>query len=298
MATFNGARFINEQLDSIYNQTYSNWKLIIRDDSSTDNTIAILKSYQKTWGSNKLIIKKGKRLGFAQNFLKLACDKKIKGDFFAFCDQDDVWLPNKLDVAINALKKKNAKNILLYGGRTFCTDESLKIRGLTPLFTQAPSFQNAFVQNIASGNTMVFNKNTKTLFEQVGIRNILSHDWWTYLLVTGVGGCVTYDPKPYVLYRQHNTNLIGGENSLMLKLLRFKKMINGQLRAGTTLHLESLESVSRILKPSVCCILSRFKKARCKHLLARLYILKLNGFYRQTWQGNISLVLAVLLNRL
>ena len=93
MATFNGEKFLAEQLDSLQIQTISNWRLYVSDDGSSDGTMDIIKRYQVLWGADKLQYRPGPQKGFAQNFLSLACDPDIKADYYAFCDQDDVWLP-------------------------------------------------------------------------------------------------------------------------------------------------------------------------------------------------------------
>jgi glycosyltransferase involved in cell wall biosynthesis len=100
MGTKNGQRFLAEQLDSLIAQTHQNWVLIASDDGSTDDTLRILKAYQAKWPEGKLIIKEGPKRGFCTNFQSMACDPSIRADYYAFCDQDDVWLPTKLDVAL------------------------------------------------------------------------------------------------------------------------------------------------------------------------------------------------------
>jgi glycosyltransferase involved in cell wall biosynthesis len=179
MATFNGEQFITQQLDSLAAQTFINWNLIVSDDGSSDGTLPILKRYQETWRQEKIIIKNGPKRGFAQNFLGLACDKNIKSDFYAFCDQDDVWLPQKLEVAIKHITNFCLDNEpYLYCGRTVYIDEKMNTIGQSTLFNRPTSFENALVQSIAGGNTMVFNRASKLLIETVGLVPTPSHDWW------------------------------------------------------------------------------------------------------------------------
>ena len=101
LCTYNGARFLAEQLDSLEAQTHQNWIVISSDDGSTDQTLEILYQYQAKWPAGKLTIRSGPQKGFCQNFLSLACDPEIKADYYAFCDQDDVWLIDKLKMGIN-----------------------------------------------------------------------------------------------------------------------------------------------------------------------------------------------------
>lgn len=109
LCTFNGEKFLSEQLDSLQSQTYQNWVVIASDDGSTDNTLKILQQYKAKWPSGKLSIRNGPQKGFCQNFLSLACNPDIFADYYAFCDQDDVWLPEKLDVALRNIAA-NQKN--------------------------------------------------------------------------------------------------------------------------------------------------------------------------------------------
>ena len=95
LCTYNGAQFLAEQLDSLEAQVHQNWVVIASDDGSTDQTLEILRQYQAKWSPRKLTIRSGPQKGFCQNFLSLTADPEIRADYYAFCDQDDVWLPNK-----------------------------------------------------------------------------------------------------------------------------------------------------------------------------------------------------------
>jgi glycosyltransferase involved in cell wall biosynthesis len=135
MGTMNGARFLPEQLDSLAAQTHQNWVLIASDDGSTDDTVRILRAYQAKWPAGKMIIKEGPKQGFCVNFLSMACDPVIKADYYAFCDQDDVWLATKLAVAIQNISENQEENIpYVYCGRTSYINEKLKKIGCSPLF--------------------------------------------------------------------------------------------------------------------------------------------------------------------
>jgi glycosyltransferase involved in cell wall biosynthesis len=228
MGTYNGARFLHEQLDSLEAQNHPNWVVVASDDGSKDQTMSILHRYRAKWPQGKLVIKNGPQKGFCHNFLSLACDPEVKADFYAFCDQDDVWLPEKLDVAINTISKNQSISTpFLYCGRTTYVTEELDSCGLSPLFVFPPSFRNALVQSIAGGNTMVFNQAAKTLIEKAGIQNVPSHDWWAYQLISGAEGDIYYDPTPHLLYRQHEGALIGGNRSFSAKIERVWMLLQG-----------------------------------------------------------------------
>ena len=170
MGTKNGQQFLAQQLDSLEVQTHQNWMLIASDDGSSDDTLRILKVYQAKWPAGKVIIKEGPKQGFCVNFLSLACDPNIKADYYAFCDQDDVWLPTKLEVALENIIQHQEENVpYVYCGRTSYVNENLKKIGCSPLFAFPRTFRNALIQSIAGGNTMVFNQSAKNALEKVGV---------------------------------------------------------------------------------------------------------------------------------
>lgn len=132
---------------------------------------------------------------------------------------------------------------LLYCSRTENIDESGKeLKTTSPLFQKEPSFANALVQSIAGGNTMVFNKKALHLLQTAGIQKVISHDWWAYLLITGAGGSVFYDPKPQVKYRQHDKNLIGANVSFLTRTKRLKMLTQGAFRDWNTFNINALQS--------------------------------------------------------
>ena len=210
LCTYNGEKFLSAQLNSIMEQTHKSWIILASDDGSTDLTLQILYEYQKKWSSDRIIIKQGPGKGYSQNFLSLVSSCKIGADYYAFCDQDDVWKPDKLKVAVNNLCLNQIDDQpYLYCGRSIYVFDDLTPIALSPLKKYSAAFENALVENIAGGNTMLFNQATKNILEKVGLVDVVSHDWWIYILVTGVGGNVFYDPEPHILYRQHSKSVIG-----------------------------------------------------------------------------------------
>jgi hypothetical protein len=231
--------------------------------------------------------------------LSLACDPDIKADFYAFCDQDDVWLPDKLKVAVEHIRNStNADQVYAYCGRTIYTNEKLKPFGMSPLFVHPRTFRNALIQSIAGGNTMVFNQATKALFEKTGLVPAVSHDWWLYQLVTGVGGIVFYDPNPQTLYRQHYHALVGSNSSVSALLKRLYKLYCGRYKKWNDKSIESLRQVEPLLLASNIEILNLFEILRKSKLRDRMRLLEICGLYRQTWRGTISLIFFAMLNKI
>ena len=300
LCTFNGERFLTQQLDSLATQTHSNWELFVSDDGSTDTTLEILLAFQAKLPPGRMTIRQGPKKGFCQNFLSLACDSQIRADYYAFCDQDDVWLPTKLAVALENINKYQKKDeAYVYCGRTTYVDENLKNVGCSPLFSYPRNFRNALIQSIAGGNTMVFNPTVKDHLEKAGCVDHPTHDWWVYQLVTGVGGIVYYDPNPQILYRQHAGALVGGNSSFLAGLERLWRLFfEGQLKKWGDMNIAALFSVSHLLNQSSIDTLELYDKMRNSHLGDRLRLIDVAGLYRQTWPGTISLILASLLKKI
>ncbi len=299
LCTFNGARFLAEQLNSLETQTHQNWVVIASDDGSNDQTLEILQEYQARWPFGKLTIRSGPQKGFCQNFLSLACDTYIKAEYYAFCDQDDVWLPEKLSAALNnIIFNQNSELPYLYCGRTKYVNQNLKPCGVSPLFVFPPSFRNALVQSIAGGNTMVFNLAAKILIEKVGIVDVPSHDWWLYQLISGVEGDVFYDRTPYLLYRQHEFALVGGNSSLPSKMERVWMLLHGRFRKWNAQNINALKQANHLLVKNHQEILGMFKLLRGARLKDRFRLMGVCGLYRQTRRGTISLYLAALIKKI
>jgi glycosyltransferase involved in cell wall biosynthesis len=300
MGTYNGAKYLRAQLDSIEAQTFKNWRLIVSDDGSTDQTIEILEEYQCRWGVDKLEVRHGPQEGFSKNFMTMACDTTLQADFYAFADQDDVWLPEKLEVALSYFK--NEKSILdpaLYCGRTAYVRDDLAPYEKSPLFVYPRSFRNALVQSIAGGNTMIFNRAAKVLLERAGVVDPVSHDWWIYQIVSGAEGYVFYDPTPYVLYRQHDAALVGGNTSFTARARRILMVVHGRFKDWNDANVQSLFKARHCLSQSSIEILELFATLRHSNsLVQRLRMLEVCGLYRQTWRGTMSLILAAALKKI
>lgn len=191
LCTYNGQQFLEQQLQSIQRQTWLNWQVVVSDDGSTDDTLTIVRRYQQAWGVVRLRLYTGPCRGFAHNFMSVTCRAEIEADIYAWCDQDDIWREDKLQAASAWLQSTAVESPALYLGRIELIGEVEVPLGYSPLFRRPPSFANALVQSIGGGNTMVFNRAACQLLRQAGPpQAIVSHDWWAYLLVTGVGGQV------------------------------------------------------------------------------------------------------------
>ena len=299
MCTMQGQHFLAEKLNSIATQTHPRWANWASDDGSDDHTHAILEYYQSHWGEDRISIHAGPAEGSTANFLSLTCRADIDADYFAYADQDDVWESDKLERAVNWLKTVPDGVPALYGSRTLLVDARNQHIGYSPLFDREPDFRNALVQSIAGGNTMVFNRAARDLLRQAG-ENVeaVTHDWWAYMLVTGCGGQVHYDPYPTVRYRQHDSNQFGSNVDPVAQLKRARLLLQGRFRGWVDRNLRALQRVRHLMTPANQRVLDEFVQARQRHLLTRLVGLRRVGIFRQTTLGNLGLTLAALINRL
>jgi len=293
LCTFNGQRYLADQLESLAAQTHANWEVWASDDGSKDDTQAILEAYKSQWESGRLSIHSGPRQGFAANFLSITRKVGTHADYYAFADQDDIWEADKLRRAIDCLQAIPSNVPALYCSRTRVVDASNKAIGFSPLFKKTPSFANALIQNIGGGNTMVFNGAAREFMQKIGENKVIvAHDWWAYMVVCGCGGKVFYDAFPSVRYRQHDGSLIGVNVTWSARLIRIRMMFQGRFRDWIDTNIEALQSLQFDLTPENREILGRFAQARSKSLIPRLIGLKRSGIYRQTLLGNLGLFVA------
>jgi len=298
LCTYNGSKYLREQLDSFIGQTHKNWVLYASDDGSTDGTRDILLEYQRDLG-NQIVMLEGPRQGFARNFISLIQNPVVDGDYFAFSDQDDIWLEDKLARSLSTLQQNNKDVAALYCSRTQLVDASGKKLGYSPLFTKRPSFRNALVQSLAGANTMLVNRRTRELLAATDPNaRIVAHDWLTYLIVSGYQGVIVYDPVPTLLYRQHGGNLIGSNTGARRRLIRLICTLRGRFSEWNELNLYILSKHKPSLALENQKTLEQFETARRSPLIKRLRLLAKTGVYRQTLAGNLSLLAAAFLNKL
>lgn len=298
LATYNGEQFLDEQMASLAEQTWPSIDLVVSDDGSTDATLHILDRWAGSWRKGAFQTVSGPQQGFAANFRSLITTAPVQRGYFAFCDQDDVWLPGKLEKAIGIISGYSTGVPALYCSRTrlFPSENG---HDLSPLFARPPSFLNALVQSIGGGNTMVMNEAAFSILQESCRRTVfVSHDWWAYLIVTGAGGVVHYDPEPEILYRQHAGNLVGNNSSIAARYDRLKMLLGGQFRRWMDENLSGLHACSDLLTMEARDQIASFEEARHGKLVKRLHRLADARVYRQTREGQISLALACMLNRL
>jgi glycosyltransferase involved in cell wall biosynthesis len=299
LCTFQGQDFLAEQLDSFAAQTYCNWQVCASDDASTDKTQSILQAYKRKWPVNRLSIYAGPANGFAANFLSITCRESVVSDYYAYSDQDDIWEADKLARAVEWLETIPQHIPALYCSRTCLVDAENKEIFLSPLFSKPASFANALMQNMGGGNTMVFNHAARALLCEAGEKiTVISHDWWAYLVVTGCGGKVFYDPIPSVRYRQHRHNLVGTNATMSGRFKRLSMLWEGHYRHCNDCNIAELNKLQHQLTPENRMLLNRFAEVRKMNLMSRLLHFKSLGIYRQTRLGNLGLIAAAIFRKI
>lgn len=298
VCTYNGERYLREQLDSIAAQSHSNWEMWVSDDGSTDDTCAILEDYRARW-PQPLMVHQGPATGFAANFMSITCAAASDAEYFAYSDQDDIWEADKLERAVAWLDTVPADIPALYCSRARYVSEDGSHIGLSAPFSRPLSFRNALVQSIAGGNTMVFNRAARLLMVETpdNVR-VKSHDWWAYMLVTGTGGRVYFDHYPSLRYRQHGNNLAGQNVTLSAQAARARALLAGDFREWNGDNLKGLQQMRQHFTADSCAVLDTFARARCQGLAGRLYGVWRSGVYRQTTLGNLGLFCAAVFNKL
>lgn len=204
MSTFNGARYVEAQLRSILDQLPPNGTVLVRDDGSQDNTVAVIEAL----ADPRIQLTRGRNLGFGPSFLTLLAQAPVDADMVAFADQDDVWLPGKLHRAWRHLAPMGDVPAL-YGSAQMLTDARLQPVHTTRAWERPPSFRGALAENLITGCTAALNAPALRLLQRAGVaEGVHFHDWWMYLVVSAFGR-VVFDPEPTLLYRQHGSNQIG-----------------------------------------------------------------------------------------
>lgn len=234
MATYNGEKYVAEQIDSILNQTYDDFVLLIKDDGSNDNTIKIIKSYCKCNHKIKLIEDCDSFHDPMRNFmfLLLYAKSNYNFDYILFSDQDDIWKNDKIEKTINALneeEKIRGKQPLLAHCDLTVVDSTLNIMNksfirLKHLNPFCSDVNHILIQNNVTGCTICINKYLLELIDFVPEKAIM-HDWWVTLLASVYGKIIFVD-EPLILYRQHGNNTIGAKNPVLTRVKNAKNNLN------------------------------------------------------------------------
>ena len=221
MSTYNGQQFLAEQIRSIQDQSYTDWTLFIRDDGSSDNTKEILKDFEHQDSRIHIIDSdKSDNLGVIKSFHKLV--NHDRADYYFFSDQDDVWLPNKLELSLKEAQNYLADLPLMVYMDLKVVNQDLEIMTESMVKSQSHHANTELVQelteNTVTGGVAMINHALAEMWQETD--DILMHDWYLALLASAFGNLVFID-QPGELYRQHSDNVLGARTLSK----RFKKWI-------------------------------------------------------------------------
>lgn len=258
LATYNGEKYVGEQIDSIINQTYNNWELLIRDDNSKDRTLEILKEYEKKDKRIKVIEDKKGNLGFVKNFEELL--NNSKEDWVMFSDQDDYWLENKIEKYVAILNTSSEdilkKPILIHSNSFICDDnlEIIKDEFINSKIANKYNEDDFYFAYFVQGSTVLINRAIIDLALPFS-KNVTVHDRYFHLLAEFLGKRIFIN-ESLIKYRQHSNNKIGAKTSIISKILKKRYfhtedrelILEIQKKYKDNLETEQIEKIEKYLE--------------------------------------------------
>lgn len=230
MSTYNGEKYVEEQIKSILCQKNVEVSILVRDDGSKDNTTTILDTYKN---EGKLDWYKGDNVKSARSFMELV-KKASQYDYYAFSDQDDFWEEDKLISAIDALERNESENGKLYISALNVVDENLNYKFKTKL-PSIINLKNEMIKNYATGCTMVFDENLRKLICSEKYEYIAMHDSYVYRIALLNKAFIYNDNESHIKYRQHGSNVLGMTNNFFkVWKTRWKHFIHSDCIASNT----------------------------------------------------------------
>lgn len=291
MSTYNGEKYLEEQIHSILNQQNIEISILIRDDGSTDNTINILKKIAQEHKNVSFYV--GENIGPARSFLELV-NKSANAKYYALADQDDVWESNKIISAIEKMEKKSEP--CLYISALEIVDENLnkiKTKKVNGNFT----FEGAIIKNFANGCTQVFNKELRDIIVMYNPKYLIMHDSWITRVCYAIGGNVIIDENAYIKYRQHSENVVGYKDESIKKI---KKQFQIAFKEKTCMRV----NIAKELKNGYKSMLTEdaLKVIDClinyrKDIKSKWWLIKSKNFKTKNILINIKMIIAIILNK-
>ncbi len=302
MAAYNSEKYISAQLDSILQQTYTDFQITICDDFSTDNTINILSKYKMQY-NNINYIKNHNNIGVKENFSKLLLNSNA--EYIMFSDHDDVWINNKIEISYNKMlemEKIYSKDtpILVFCDK-YVTDENLNIlysshNKLEKFNTKKISLNRLLMANIISGCTIIINKALKDICGNIN-KNACMHDYWLALCAASFGK-IGFIKEPLIYYRQHCSNQLGVKIYTITNILNSIKQGKANIQKNVIKNITQAESFYNQYENKLCeenkLILQKFISLQKKRNIKFIYSVIKNNFYKPGIVKNIGLLYAFL----
>jgi glycosyltransferase involved in cell wall biosynthesis len=287
LSTYNGEKFLAAQLESFVAQDFEDWRLVWRDDGSSDSTVAMMRAFADTLAPGRCVESpsSGPHLGAAPSFLLLLSEAR-DARLIAFADQDDVWLPGKLARA-TARVMATGNRPALYCAQQYMVDAALRGAKKSAAHTNPPGFPASLTQNIANGNTLVMNRAACDLITAIPAPAGTVHDWWSYIVVSACGGEVIFDAEPQVLYRLHKNNLIAASPSTAARAIAALNRGSAIFMTMMRRHADMLSRHEALLTPAARGDLALIRAGLAGGWRQRLAALKCNKFRRRTALENL-----------
>ena len=293
MATYNGEKYLKDQIDSILNQSYKNFTIFIRDDSSNDNTRKIIQDYYQKYPEKIVIVKdKKKSNGASDNFLLLLeyVSKLKEYNLFMFSDQDDIWLENKIEITIEKYESINDKNkpILIHTDLLVVDSKLNKINDsfikYSNLKVNHIKFNKYLIQNNVTGCTMLINKNLVDLVDFNIKKEIIMHDWYFALLASAFG-IIEFINESTIKYRQHGNNVLGAKKIKGIKDIYNKLISNNNMKNDLIKIINQGQSFKKkyydLLNDKNKKVIDDFCKLKYSSKFVKIKIIIKNKFYKQ-----------------
>jgi glycosyltransferase involved in cell wall biosynthesis len=302
LATYNGGKFLAEQLDSLFKQTFQAFSVLIRDDGSSDNTAEIIAGYQQRFPDRIQLVKDMKNnVGAAQNFGLLL--EQSAADYIFFCDQDDVWLEDKMERSLETIKRleKDGPTVpcMVFTDMKSIDEEGIVIADSVwrqlMLATGYFTLNRLLIQNIPHGCTMVINKSMRNLASPVPAEAIL-HDHWIALLAAACGKWAAI-PEPTVLLRNHGSNVTRKQTGVADKLRRFIANAFSTDEYDYFIHIRVqqakalLQRTAGLITAEQTQLLKDFSQLENTSGFSRKRIFIKHRFYRTTFLHSLKMIL-------
>ncbi len=310
LSTYNGEKYISHLLKSIQNQGYDNWRLWIRDDGSIDDTCAICSKYAETDDRFHIFQSVEQRLGACLSFgwLLSKVEFTASTNYIMFCDQDDIWHSNKIEITLDAMLKAEASDPILpilVHTDLVVVDDALNVisqsfwsyEQLDPKRNQLPQF---LIQNIATGCTVMINKRLIELAIPIP-ENAAMHDWWVALVASAFGKIIPVYEQ-VIDYRQHADNACGSPGYSQNIFQKAIALLNNEIifnellipvRMSFVQAAIFLKSYGSILSTQQYTLVESYVSIAEANFFIKRRIIISNGFYRQGFLRNLMLLLLV-----
>lgn len=261
MSTYNGHEYLAQQISSIQSQTNSDWHLYIRDDGSSDDTVNIIKQYAHKDNRIDLIDEHGGNFGVTGSFMRLL--QLTHANYYMFSDQDDYWHPDKVQRALDLMQRcHDVHKPICVHSELQKVDAHRRQMGLLKNGDVWTDFEHFCFGNCITGCTVMINEPLKQIlnFDSFNENAVIMHDWWIGLIASAFGKII-YDNTPTIDYRQHGTNVVGGEDTQSVRAL-VKRLLNLDTEInGLSLMLKQMHEFYREYNQSLTSKQAAFLKA-------------------------------------